>query len=70
MKIILNGKKKYLKEKISVKNFLENLEKINDINLSGAVILIDNEIIKKGDWENFFITDGNVVEVLSFVSGG
>ena len=70
MKIILNGKKKYLKEKISVKNFLENVEKINDINLSGAVILIDNEIIKKGDWENFFITDGNVVEVLSFVSGG
>ena len=70
MIIFLNGKD-YSSEKIStVKELLMELEREWSIELSGAVVLVNDEIVKKDRWEDTEISENAEVEVLSFVSGG
>ena len=71
MEIILNGKKHLVLEKeLSVKELLTSLENEWNIDLKGAVVLVNDDIIKKDNWEKFQIKENAEVEVLSFVSGG
>lgn len=70
MEIILNGKKYLLEKELSVKELLTSLENEWNIDLKGAVVLVNDDIIKKDDWEKFQIKENAEVEVLSFVSGG
>lgn len=70
MNILLNGKG-YSSEKIStVKELLMELEREWSIELNGAVVLVNDEIVKKDRWEDTEISENAEVEVLSFVSGG
>ena len=70
MEIILNGKKHLLEKELSVKELLTSLENEWTIDLKGAVVLVNDDIIKKDNWEEFQIKENAEVEVLSFVSGG
>ena len=70
MEIILNGKKVPLEKEMTVSEFIENLGKEKNMNLSGAVVLIDDDVIKKADWDKSFVKARAAVEVLAFVSGG
>lgn len=70
MEITLNGKKTLLEKEMTVSEFIQNLGKEKNINLSGAVVLIDDDIVKKSDWDTAFVKAGSAVEVLAFVSGG
>lgn len=70
MNILLNGKD-YSSEKIStIKELLMELEREWSIELSGAVVLVNDEIVKKDRWKDTEISENTEVEVLSFVSGG
>ena len=70
MNILLNGKG-YSSEKIStVKELLMELEREWSIELSGAVVLVNDGIVKKDRWEATEISENAEIEVLSFVSGG
>lgn len=70
MNILLNGKG-YSSEKIStVKELLMELEREWSIELGGAVVLVNDEIVKKDRWEDTEISENTEIEVLSFVSGG
>lgn len=40
------------------------------MNLSGAVVLVNDDVVKKADWDKAVIKASSAVEVLSFVSGG
>ena len=70
MEIILNGKKHLLEKELSVKELLTSLENEWNIDLKGAVVLVNDDIVKKDNWEKFQIKENAEVEVLSFVSGG
>lgn len=70
MEIILNGKKHLFEKELSVKELLTSLENEWNIDLKGAVVLVNDDIIKKDNWEEFQIKENAEVEVLSFVSGG
>lgn len=70
MEIILNGKKHLLEKELSVNELLTSLENEWNIDLKGAVVLVNDDIIKKDNWEEFQIKENAEVEVLSFVSGG
>ena len=70
MEIILNGKKHLLEKELSVKELLTSLENEWNIDWKGAVVLVNDDIIKKDNWEKFQIKENAEVEVLSFVSGG
>lgn len=70
MEITLNGKKTGLEKEMSVTDFIQKLSQEKNMTLSGAVVLIDDEVIKKADWDKSFVKAGAAVEVLAFVSGG
>ncbi|MDP0492809.1 MAG: sulfur carrier protein ThiS [Fusobacterium sp. JB021] len=70
MNIILNGANEVLDKEISVQNFIENLSEEKKINLSGAVILINTDLVKKDNWHKTIIKENDDIEVLAFVSGG
>ena len=70
MEIILNGKKTVLEKEVTVREFIDNLGKEKNMNLSGAVVLVNDDVVKKADWDKTVIKASSAVEVLSFVSGG
>ena len=70
METILNGKKHSLENECSIKDLLTSLEEQWNIDLKGAVVLVNDEIVKKDTWADFIIKENAEVEVLSFVSGG
>ncbi|WP_410208884.1 sulfur carrier protein ThiS [Fusobacterium sp.] len=70
MKIKLNGENYELQKEMTVVELLNDLSKDWKIDLSGAVVLINDNVIKKNNWKIEKIANDYVVEVLSFVSGG
>lgn len=71
MNIVLNGEKyEVFKEDITVGELLEKLSVKWNIDLSGAVVLVNDEIVKKNEWETKKVGKDYHLEVLSFVSGG
>ncbi|MGN0942307.1 MULTISPECIES: sulfur carrier protein ThiS [Fusobacterium] len=70
MNIILNGKNYSLEENFTVQKLLKKLEEDWSLDLSGAVVLVNDEIVKKDRWEENKIFKNAEIEVLSFVSGG
>ncbi|STO31314.1 sulfur carrier protein ThiS [Fusobacterium necrogenes] len=71
MNIVLNGEKyEVFKEDITVGELLEELSVKWNIDLSGAVVLVNDEIVKKNKWETKKVGKDYHLEVLSFVSGG
>ena len=69
MNIILNGKNYSLEENFTVQKLLKKLEEDWSLDLSGAVVLVNDEIVKKDRWEENKIFKNAEIEVLSFVSG-
>lgn len=51
MNIILNGKNYSLEENFTVQKLLKKLEEDWSLDLSGAVVLVNDEIVKKDRWE-------------------
>lgn len=71
MRIILNGERyETVKDDLTVEELLEELSVKWNIDLSGAVVLVNDEIVKKNDWKTEKIAIDYHLEVLSFVSGG
>ena len=59
-----------LEENFTVQKLLKKLEEDWSLDLSGAVVLVNDEIVKKDRWEENKIFKNAEIEVLSFVSGG
>lgn len=70
MKIKLNGEDLALDGELTVEELLDKLSREWDLDLSGAVVLVNDNVVKKNDWKTQKIAMDYVVEVLSFVSGG
>ncbi len=65
MEILLNGKSK----KIHSKDILSLVEEL-ELGLEGLVILHNEQVVKKNDYEKINILENDKVELLNFVSGG
>ncbi|WP_308009243.1 sulfur carrier protein ThiS [uncultured Fusobacterium sp.] len=70
MDIILNGKSYSIERNFTVQKLLKKLEEEWAIELNGAVVLVNAEIVKKDRWKESEIFENAEIEVLSFVSGG
>ena len=66
MRVVINGKEFTYQEPKSIKEILKEL-KIEDKVMAAAVNM---EIVKKENWDNFRVKDGDRVEFLHFVGGG
>jgi len=67
MEILLNGKSK----KIQSKDILSLVEELElGLGLEGLVILHNEQVIRKNDYEKINISANDKIELLNFVSGG
>jgi len=64
--ITVNGKK--IDEK-KYKN-LKELLLLNKYNLENIVVLINDNIIEKSEWDNYKLKNNDVIEIVGFVGGG
>lgn len=64
--IIVNGQEKEIAENINIGMLLKELG-IEDKTMASAVNM---EVVKKDNWDNHVICDGDKVEFLHFVGGG
>ncbi|BDU51552.1 sulfur carrier protein ThiS [Haliovirga abyssi] len=66
MEIVINGEKRLLLEEISVENLIFLLK----LNKNSILVELNLEIIKKYEWENTIISEGDSVEIITFMGGG
>ncbi len=66
MTLILNGEKKEIEAEISVAGLLENLK----IEPARVAVEVNLNIIKKCDYGEHVLNDGDTVEIVNFVGGG
>lgn len=64
--IIVNGEQRMINENTTIKALLEKLG-IADKTMASAVNM---EVVKKEQWENHTLKEGDKVEFLHFVGGG
>lgn len=70
MQIVLNGVSENIEKEMLISEFIEKLSSEKNINLSGAVVLLNDELIKRDNWKDVSIKENDEMEVLTFVSGG
>lgn len=66
MKIMLNGKIQSVRIESSLLSLLEEL----DILSKAMAIAVNMQIVKKDQWAEYKLKDGDEVEILDFVGGG
>jgi thiamine biosynthesis protein ThiS len=64
--IKINGKDEKLKEDIDITTYLSQ----KGIKKESIVVVINEDVVKKENFEKVIIKDGDIVEILRFVSGG
>ena len=65
MKLLVNGKSFSTKSR-DVLSLIEELE----LNIDGMVVIHNETIIKKDQYQNFILSENDRLELLNFVSGG
>ena len=70
MQIVLNGVSENIEKEMLISEFIEKLSSEKNINLSGAVVLLIDDLIKRDNWKDVSIKENDEIEVLTFVSGG
>ena len=66
MRLKLNGTESEIQESITVAGLLRNLR----IEPAGVAVEVNMEIVKKPDYQNRVLKDGDIVEIVNFVGGG
>jgi sulfur carrier protein len=66
MKLIINGNETDMKDGLTVKGLIGELE----IEPARVAVEINLNIVKKCDFEKYILKDGDAVEIVNFVGGG
>jgi len=66
MKLIINGNETELSDNLSVSGLLKNLE----IEPARVAVEVNLNIVKKNDFHNCVLKDGDKIEIVNFVGGG
>ena len=66
IKITCNGETKQISRGITLISFIRTL----DLNPDTVVAECDGKIIKRDEFENLVLSEGNVLELIRFVGGG
>ena len=65
MELLVNGKSFSTKNR-DILSLIEELE----LNIDGMVVIHNETIIKKDQYQNFILSENDRLELLNFVSGG
>jgi sulfur carrier protein len=66
IKIKINGVEKEISENISIEELLNSLNILDKT----MAVAVNMKIVKKDEWQNYKLQDGDKVEALNFVGGG
>ena len=66
MTIIVNGESRDFPDKMTLSSLMREL----DIKVKVMAAAVNMEVVKKSDWDNRVLVDGDKVELLHFVGGG
>ena len=66
MTLTLNGEKTDIQDNLTVEGLLSHLE----IEPARVAVEVNLNIVKKNDYHNCVLKDGDVVEIVNFVGGG
>ncbi|GAA3544565.1 sulfur carrier protein ThiS [Nocardioides daeguensis] len=67
MTITCNGET-YAAEAVTVAELLER--RLGDARPHGVAVAVNEEVVPRGEWASWRLTDGDVVEVVTAVQGG
>lgn len=66
MEILINGEKKQLASELNLAELLKHF----DLPSERVAVELNKEVVRKKDWEDIKISDGDKLEVIHFVGGG
>ncbi|NIS75790.1 MAG: sulfur carrier protein ThiS [Deltaproteobacteria bacterium] len=66
MVLIINGERYVFEEDVSVMEMLEIL----DVKHSRVAVELNKKIVRKSEFETTLLSNGDMIEVVSFVGGG
>lgn len=66
MIITINGKEREVPYNLTVSGLVSFL----NINSERVAIELNREIVKKSNWDNIYLKNGDILEIVSFVGGG
>ena len=66
MKIIINGKEKVISKNMTILDLIKEL-KIEDKVMAAAVNM---QVVKKEEWDKYYLQNNDKIELLHFVGGG
>lgn len=66
MKVLLNGETKEISGELNLSELLKQFSLPSE----RVAIELNKEVVRKKDWENVRIADGDQLEVIHFVGGG
>ena len=66
MNIFINGETKEILTELNLNELLKHFSLPNE----RVAIELNKEVVRKKDWENIKISDGDRLEVIHFVGGG
>ena len=66
MEITLNGEKREIEAEIDIDRLLD----LFSLPQQRVAVEVNRSVIRRADWPNVCVSDGDVVEVIHFVGGG
>ncbi|OWZ82825.1 sulfur carrier protein ThiS [Natranaerobius trueperi] len=66
MKLKINGEIKEVHQSITVNKLLEDLQ----VKPEGKIIVINQEILQKDNWEEYQLCENDEIEIITMVGGG
>jgi thiamine biosynthesis protein ThiS len=66
MKIFINGETKEITDELNLRELLKHFSMPQE----RIAVELNKEVVRKKDWENVKIADGDKLEVIHFVGGG
>ena len=66
MEITLNGEKRRIEAEVDIECLLD----LFSLPQQRVAVEINRSVIRRADWPNVSVADGDVVEVIHFVGGG
>ena len=66
MKVFINGETREIEQEINLIELLKHFS----LPAERIAIELNREVVRKKDWENIKVSDGDKLEVIHFVGGG
>ena len=66
MNVTINGEIKELADEVNLAELLNNL----DLPTTRIAIELNNDVVRKKDWQDIKVSDQDKIEIIHFVGGG